>query len=176
MTRVGPWIPPPAVAAAAKRGQQLRAKQPKSNQCCMATGIARAKQLSSRSPVSYKDLVTMRAWFARHAVDARGKGWGKDSKGFQAFLMWGGQPGKEWCERILKEIEMKKRKNPTAKKNPAHPWHMADVVAGSLSTGETAIIGRADSFEGVSDLAYKAGLSTNDQPTWMGDHWFQRVR
>lgn len=100
----GPWIPPPAVAAAAKKGQQLRAKQPKSNQCCMATGIARAKQLSSRSPVSYKDLVTMRAWFARHAVDARGKGWGKDSKGFQAFLMWGGAPGKKWCEDILRRL------------------------------------------------------------------------
>lgn len=100
----GPWIPPPAVAAAAKQGQQLRAKQPKSNQCCMATGIARAKQLSSRSPVSYKDLVTMRAWFARHAVDARGKGWGKDSKGFQAFLMWGGAPGKKWCEDILRRL------------------------------------------------------------------------
>lgn len=100
----GPWIPPPAVAAAAKKGQQLRARQPKSNQCCMATGIARAKQLSSRSPVSYKDLVTMRAWFARHAVDARGKGWGKDSKGFQAFLMWGGAPGKKWCEDILRRL------------------------------------------------------------------------
>ena len=100
----GPWIPPPAVAAAAKKGAALRAKQPKSNQCCMATGIARAKQLSSRSPVSYKDLVTMRAWFARHAVDARGKGWGKNSKGWQAFLMWGGQPGKEWCEALLRRM------------------------------------------------------------------------
>jgi hypothetical protein len=98
------FIPPPAVAAEARKALDLRAKQPPSNRCCTPVGIARAKQLANRQPVSETTLRRMKAYFDRHAVDAKGKGWGVDSKGWQAWLAWGGTPGRKWCENILRSL------------------------------------------------------------------------
>ena len=98
------FIPPPAVAAEARKALDLRAKQPPSNRCCTPVGIARAKQLANRQPVSETTLRRMKAFFDRHAVDAKGKGWGVDSKGWQAWLAWGGTSGRKWCENILRSL------------------------------------------------------------------------
>lgn len=32
----------------------------------------------------------------------QGEGWGVDSKGYQAWLLWGGDPGRAWADRIWK--------------------------------------------------------------------------
>lgn len=98
------WIPPAEVAAEARKALELRAKQPASNKCCTPVGIARAKQLANRQPVSETTLRRMKAYFDRHAVDAKGKGWKVDSKGWQAWLAWGSDAGREWCEKILRGL------------------------------------------------------------------------
>jgi hypothetical protein len=98
------WIPPAEVAAEARQALALRAKQPESNKCCTPVGIARAKQLANRQPVSETTLRRMKAYFDRHAVDAKGKGWGVDSKGWQAWLAWGGDSGRAWCQKILRGL------------------------------------------------------------------------
>ena len=98
------FIPPPAVAAEAREALALRAAQPPSNKCCTPVGIARAKQLANRQPVSETTLRRMKAYFDRHAVDAKGKGWKVDSKGWQAWLAWGGDSGREWCEKLLRGL------------------------------------------------------------------------
>jgi len=43
----------------------------------------------------------MYSYFRRHEVDSNGKGWGVDSKGWQAWLLWGGWEGYEWVAGIL---------------------------------------------------------------------------
>jgi hypothetical protein len=43
----------------------------------------------------------MVSFFARHEVDKSGEGWGIDSKGYQAWLLWGGNPGRAWAKRIV---------------------------------------------------------------------------
>lgn len=98
------FTPPPAVAAAARKGLELRAKQPPSNRCCTPVGIRRASQLANRQPVSVDTLKRMRSYFQRHAVDGRSPRWGHDSKGWQAWLLWGGDPGRDWCNRILESL------------------------------------------------------------------------
>jgi len=98
------FIPPPAVAAEARMALDLRAAQPHSNKCCTPVGIARAKQLANRQPVSETTLRRMKAYFDRHAVDSKGKGWKVDSKGWQAWLAWGGDSGREWCEKLLRGL------------------------------------------------------------------------
>lgn len=98
------WIPPAEVAAEARQALALRAKQPESNKCCTPVGIARAKQLANRQPVSETTLRRMKAYFDRHAVDAKGKGWRVDSKGWQAWLAWGGDSGRAWCQKILRGL------------------------------------------------------------------------
>lgn len=64
-------------------------------------GVARASQLANRRPVSWSTLQRMSSYFARHAVDASGDGWGKDGKGWQAWLLWGGDAGRAWAKRVL---------------------------------------------------------------------------
>lgn len=95
-------IPPSPVASAARRGLELREKQSPSNRGGTEVGIARAKQLANRQPVSEETLGRMNSFFARHAVDKAGEGWGTDSKGYQAWLLWGGDPGRSWAQSIAK--------------------------------------------------------------------------
>lgn len=99
------YRPPADVARAARRGLELRAEQPPSNRAGTPVGLARASQLANRRPVSLETLRRMRSYFARHAVDKQGEGWGRDSRGYQAWLMWGGDPGRAWARRILRDVE-----------------------------------------------------------------------
>ena len=101
------FIPPESVASAARRGLELRDKQPDSNKGGTAVGIARAKQLANRQPVSYSTIKRMSSFFARHEVDKQGEGWGKDSKGFQAWLLWGGDPGRAFADSVIRRMERK---------------------------------------------------------------------
>ena len=93
--------PPAAVASAAARALDLRASLAPSRRGMTPVGIARARDLSSRRPVSLDTIRRMSSYFARHAVDKDGEGWGVDSKGWQAWLGWGGDPGRAWADRIL---------------------------------------------------------------------------
>ena len=97
------FTPPASVAAAARRGLKLRADQPASNKAGTPVGIARATQLANRRPVSLSTIRRMVSYFARHEVDKQGEGWGVDSKGYQAWLLWGGDPGRAWANRINRE-------------------------------------------------------------------------
>jgi hypothetical protein len=47
----------------------------------------------------------MVSYFARHEVDKQGEGWGEDSKGYQAWLMWGGDAGAAWARRQVRVLE-----------------------------------------------------------------------
>ncbi len=50
----------------------------------------------------------MVSFFARHEVDKRGMNFGnpvKPSNGLIAWLLWGGDPGKEWAGNLLKQMK-----------------------------------------------------------------------
>jgi len=96
------YTPPASVASAAKRGLKLRKSQSASNRGGTSVGVRRASQLANRQPVSLDTIGRMVSFFARHEVDKEGEGWGKDSKGYQAWLLWGGDPGRAWANRIWK--------------------------------------------------------------------------
>lgn len=98
------YIPPEEVAIEAKIGLEIRRSQPMSNRAGTPVGIRRAVQLSNRQPVSVDTLKRMRSYFARHEVDKNGKNWGTTSKGYQAWLLWGGDSGRSWAESILEDI------------------------------------------------------------------------
>jgi hypothetical protein len=59
-------IPPAEVAAAAKRGLELREKFHRGG---TSVGVHRANQLAARRDVSLRDVVAMSAYFARHEID-----------------------------------------------------------------------------------------------------------
>ena len=73
-------------------------------------GIARARDLASRRAVSLDTIRRMASFFARHEVDKKAEGFrrgepGYPSKGLQAWLLWGGDPGRAWAARILRQEE-----------------------------------------------------------------------
>jgi hypothetical protein len=95
-------IPPAEVAAAAKRGLELRKKF---NRGGTSVGAHRARQLSERRPLSLRTIVAMSAYFARHEVDRTSKSheWGDEanpSAGYVAWLLWGGEPGRRWADAM----------------------------------------------------------------------------
>ena len=101
--------PPDNVQAAARRGLDLRAKQAPSNRGGTEIGLARARQLANGQPVSLSTLRRMVSFFARHEVDKKGEGWGVDSPGYQAWLLWGVDPGRTWATRQIARLTRKTR-------------------------------------------------------------------
>jgi len=100
------FTPPAEVRANAKRGLELRAKY---NRGGTEVGVARARDLSNGTSVSLDTLKRMNSFFARHEVDKKGEGWGKDSAGYIAWLLWGGDAGWSWAKRIINEQENKEK-------------------------------------------------------------------
>lgn len=94
------FVAPPSVARAAKEGLALRSMLPMSRQCCTPSGLLTAKLLSERKPMPLERVRKMAAYFDRHEVDKSGRGWGRDSKGWQAWLLWGGDAGRRWARSI----------------------------------------------------------------------------
>lgn len=92
--------PPLTVARQAERGLKLREEHGRGG---TEVGARRAHQLSRREPISARDIKSMYSYFARHDVDKRGKNWAdrdKPSAGYIAWLLWGGDPGREWVDRL----------------------------------------------------------------------------
>ena len=101
--------PPEAVQAAARRGLELRAEQSPSNRGGTTVGLRRAAQLANGQPVSLSTLKRMVSFFARHAVNKSAPGWGVGSPGYQAWLLWGGNPGRTWAAKMIRRLERAKR-------------------------------------------------------------------
>ena len=99
-------VPPQEVRSNAKRGLELRAKY---NRGGTEVGVARARDLSNGAALSLDTVKRMNSYFSRHEVDKKGEGWGKDSAGYIAWLLWGGDAGWSWAKRILRENETKEK-------------------------------------------------------------------
>jgi hypothetical protein len=92
------YVPPEPVSAAARKGLELRQKFHRGG---TMVGVARARDLKNRKPLSDDVMKRMASYFARHNVDKRAKNFGNDedpSAGYVAWLLWGGDAGKTWVE------------------------------------------------------------------------------
>lgn len=97
--------PPATVAAAAKRGLELRAEY---NRGGTAVGVARARDLSNRRELSLDTVRRMVAYFERHEIDleapaAKRGNPGYPSAGYIAWLLWGGDASRAWARKILRQ-------------------------------------------------------------------------
>jgi len=106
--------PTEAIANAAKRGLELRRKHGRGG---TEVGVARARDLSNRKTLSPSTVRRMSSYFARHEVDKQGEGWGEDSAGYIAWLLWGGDPGNSWAARKSKELDKAEGKDTHAAKD-----------------------------------------------------------
>ncbi len=72
-------------------------------------GVRRAKQLVAREDLAPADIKSMYSYFARHSVDKKTTQhhWASDtdpSAGYIAWLLWGGEEGKDWVGRQRKKL------------------------------------------------------------------------
>jgi len=100
----------------------------------------RANQILSGNELDPDVVITMSAWFARHEVDKKGKGFkpgeGYPSNGRVAWAAWGGDPGQRWATEKAEAIKKAKEK----KTNDAITMRdMAILLGNTLSDniGET---------------------------------------
>lgn len=94
--------PPPDVRKAALEGLRLSHAHNYTSES--GIGLARAVQLAAGLPVWERSIERMKSYFARHAVDRKGPGFGdahSPSRGYMAWLNWGGDPGMMWASREL---------------------------------------------------------------------------
>lgn len=156
------FVPPQEVRNNAKRGLELREKHGRGG---TEVGVARARDLSNGRAVSLDTIKRMVSYFARHEVDKKGEGWGKDSAGYIAWLLWGGDAGKSWANRIANEQDKKDK-----------------AMAIDFTTSYAEIV----KFEKQEDgTAYVYGKATDDtldldsqicDPKWLNDampRWFK---
>lgn len=108
--------PTQEMAANAARGLELREKHGRGG---TEIGVARARDLKNRQNLSPETVRRMDSYFARHEVDKKGEGWGVDSAGYIAWLLWGGDAGRAWASRKVKELERKEDKSVNQKASHA---------------------------------------------------------
>jgi hypothetical protein len=95
------FTPPQSVRANAKRGLELRREYGRGG---TAVGVARARDLSKRHfHYLLPAIKRMNFMLTRHEVDKKGEGWGTDSAGYIAWLLWGGDAGWSWVKGILRD-------------------------------------------------------------------------
>jgi len=106
------FSPPQGARNNAKRGLELRREFKRGG---TAVGVARARDLSNGKSLPLETINRMVSYFARHEVDKKGENWGNasnPSRGFIAWLLWGGDAGRTWANSIA-EREKKKDKSMT---------------------------------------------------------------
>jgi capsid protein len=99
------YKPTAEMATNAKRALEVRRSKPASQRGMTEVGIARARDIMNRRPLSLETVKRMKAYFDRHAVDKDGATWGEQGKGWQAWNGWGGDAGRTWANAIVERAE-----------------------------------------------------------------------
>jgi hypothetical protein len=101
------YKPTDGMVAEAERGLAWRREYGRGG---TEVGLARARDISNRKNLPLDTVKRMKAYFDRHEVDKKGKGWspgedGYPSNGRIAWALWGGDPGYTWAKAIVKRNE-----------------------------------------------------------------------
>lgn len=94
--------PSEACATAAKRGLELRSEHGRGG---TEVGVARARDLKNRKNLSPATLRRMKSYFDRSEHQKSTKGWGVDSAGYIAWMLWGGDPGYSWAKKVCRQMD-----------------------------------------------------------------------
>lgn len=96
---------PRGVQANAKRGLELRAEYGFGG---TKVGEATARHLAAGGAVTARKARHISRYFPRHAGDNLDQDGGGDqppSRGYIAWLLWGGDAGRTWSERVVKALD-----------------------------------------------------------------------
>lgn len=113
--------PSESVAKAAVRGLELRKKNKgkgglsaqQAHKAGIGSGVSRAVSLKNRQTLSPATVRRMKAFFDRHQKSRKvdpGKTPGTD-KGYIAWMLWGGDAGRSWAEKICRQMDAADKKS-----------------------------------------------------------------
>lgn len=119
--------PPKSVADAASRGLDYRQKATdkggltpeEASKEGVGSGVQRAVNLKNRDTISPEVIKKMVAFFSRHeknksiAPEHKDKPW--EDKGHVAWLLWGGDHGKTWANKVRDQMDAADRKSTASK-------------------------------------------------------------
>ena len=149
--------PTEAVANAAKRGLRLRKEFKRGG---TRVGVTRANQLARRDELSTDTVKRIKAYFDRHAVDMEApKNKDPDAAGYPgagliAWLLWGGNPGRAWANRIVKRMKtIDEQQNSTAADNKVWAINPKHLQAASATLSAELIIDDEDDDDMMDDYA-----------------------
>jgi capsid protein len=121
----GSYIPTNAMADNARRALAIREKKPMSQRGMTSVGIARARDIMNKRPMSEDTVRRMKAFFDRHEVDKQGETWKDEGKGFQAWYGWGGDAGYAWATAIVERLNKAEDKKSLAVASEQVQHHFA---------------------------------------------------
>jgi capsid protein len=110
----GTYVPNNAMAANARRALEVRASKPPSQRGMTAVGLARARDIQNKKPLSADTVRRMKAYFDRHEIDKQGSTWDQQGKGWQAWQGWGGDAGRTWANAIVERLNKQRTENSAA--------------------------------------------------------------
>jgi len=107
------FTPPAGVRKEAQKGLDWRSEFGRGG---TAVGIARARDLSNGTNISPDTARRMKAYFDRHEVDKKGKGWSPGEDGFPsngriAWALWGSDPGYAWARKLVEQLNAADEEN-----------------------------------------------------------------
>ena len=105
------YTPTVEIANNAKMALKIREEKPDSQKGMTAVGLARARDLANRRPLSEETVRRMKAYFDRHEVDKQGSTWNDKGKGWQAWNGWGGDAGRSWANRIVSQLNKEQNRS-----------------------------------------------------------------
>jgi phage gp29-like protein len=97
--------PTEKMARNAANALEVRRTKPQSERGMTSVGLARARDISSRSELSEDTVRRMVSFFSRHEVDKKGQTWDEQGKGWQAWNGWGGDEGFSWAKSIVAKLD-----------------------------------------------------------------------
>lgn len=93
------YRPPQAARSAARRGLALRREYGRGG---TAIGVARARDIANGRALSLDTIGRMVSFFARHSAYKNTHGENPPSNAEIAWLLWGGNAGEAWANRVYK--------------------------------------------------------------------------
>lgn len=151
----------------------------------------RASQILSGDELSADTVITMAAWFARHEVDKKGKGFRPDSDAYPspgrvAWAAWGGDSGQSWSNMKSKAIKKARERSMEAivDGRPYPNEHAARLtdpdqydsirrVNDDFGAGIDAIYGIKDGVSELQAIRFDADRFTPAEAReWLSDHDF----
>jgi capsid protein len=132
----GSYVPTNAMADNARRALAIREKKPMSQRGMTSVGIARARDIMNKRPMSEDTVRRMKAFFDRHEVDKQGETWKDEGKGFQAWYGWGGDAGYAWATAIVERLNKQAEQSKQLEANPIQVRRALSAEAESTASPE----------------------------------------